>query len=166
MFRVHDAADKPVEAWAKQYRSGMSLIEIAKPAACSISTVRRCLLAAGVQLRTHEETYALAGPKIGAKHKGKKRGPFSLEWRQNLSRAKLAAPAAGIRFTSQGYIEYTRGPHKGRSLHVVAMETLIGRRLQRGEVVHHIDGDKCNNDLSNLQLMTNSAHMSLHRRLR
>lgn len=30
------------------------------------------------------------------------------------------------------------------------------------EVVHHIDGDKLNDDFKNLQLMTNSEHLSLH----
>ena len=32
--------------------------------------------------------------------------------------------------------------------------------------VHHIDGDKHNNDISNLALMTNAAHSKLHQQLR
>jgi len=46
---------------------------------------------------------------------------------------------------------------------VVKMEEQIGRRLKRGECVHHIDENKLNNDLSNLALMTVSAHAKLHR---
>lgn len=38
--------------------------------------------------------------------------------------------------------------------------------IPEGYVVHHIDLDKLNNDLSNLVLMTNSEHIKLHRRLR
>jgi hypothetical protein len=46
------------------------------------------------------------------------------------------------------------------------MEEHIGRYLKPGEVVHHIDGDKTNNDISNLMLLTNSDHMKLHAILR
>lgn len=38
----------------------------------------------------------------------------------------------------------------------------IGRRLNSDECVHHIDRDKTNNDLSNLQLMTYAEHAKLH----
>ena len=52
--------------------------------------------------------------------------------------------------------------NKYRSVHVVAMEKNIGRKLNSNEVVHHIDGNKSNNDLSNLALMTRSEHARLH----
>lgn len=51
----------------------------------------------------------------------------------------------------------------GKMLHRYLMEQRIGRELERGEVVHHINGDKRDNRLENLQLMTNSEHMKLHR---
>ena len=50
--------------------------------------------------------------------------------------------------------------------HILVMENAIGRHLNKGEVVHHIDGNKTNNDISNLRLMTNSEHASLHTRMR
>jgi len=37
-----------------------------------------------------------------------------------------------------------------------------GRRRGRAEVVHHIDGDKANNDLSNLDLCTVQQHNKCH----
>jgi len=46
--------------------------------------------------------------------------------------------------------------------HRYLVEKLIGRKLLSGEVVHHIDGNKKNNDISNLRLMTNGEHVSLH----
>ena len=46
------------------------------------------------------------------------------------------------------------------------MEEHIGRKLTSKEVVHHIDGDKANNILSNLKLMSVGAHVSLHNHLR
>lgn len=45
--------------------------------------------------------------------------------------------------------------------HYVMCES-IGRALHPDECVHHIDRNKTNNDLSNLQLMTISEHAKLH----
>lgn len=36
------------------------------------------------------------------------------------------------------------------------------RVLKKDYVVHHIDGDKTNNDLSNLAVLSKSAHTRLH----
>ena len=38
----------------------------------------------------------------------------------------------------------------------------IGRELKPDEVVHHIDGNKRNNNPNNLQVMTRSEHMRHH----
>lgn len=50
----------------------------------------------------------------------------------------------------------------GKHIHRVIAEQMIGRPLAKGEIVHHIDGNKHNNDPSNLQVMTQSEHMKLH----
>lgn len=48
-------------------------------------------------------------------------------------------------------------------VHTVVMCEHLGlTELPAGFVVHHIDGDKTNNKLNNLSLMTNSAHLRLH----
>jgi hypothetical protein len=46
--------------------------------------------------------------------------------------------------------------------HQLAAERKIGRYLRSGEVVHHDDEVKLNNDPENLFVMTRSAHQSLH----
>lgn len=51
----------------------------------------------------------------------------------------------------------------GRHEHRVVMEKHLGRALIKGEIVHHLDGDKHNNSIENLQLMTQSEHIALHR---
>lgn len=43
---------------------------------------------------------------------------------------------------------------------VIAAEKL-GRRLEKGEIVHHLNGDKIDNRPENLVVMTASTHMSL-----
>lgn len=47
--------------------------------------------------------------------------------------------------------------------HRVIMERILGRKLTANEVVHHIDGNKLNNDPANLQVMTRAEHIN-HRR--
>lgn len=46
--------------------------------------------------------------------------------------------------------------------HRVIMEQHLGRKLSRNEIVHHINGDKWDNRIDNLQLMTQSEHAKLH----
>ena len=50
--------------------------------------------------------------------------------------------------------------------HRYVMECHLGRALNKDEIVHHIDGDIYNNDISNLQLLTNSEHTKLHMKKR
>lgn len=50
----------------------------------------------------------------------------------------------------------------GRHEHRVVAEQILGRPLLPGEIVHHRDHDKTNNDPSNLEVMTQSDHIRLH----
>lgn len=45
--------------------------------------------------------------------------------------------------------------------HRWVMEQHLGRKLSRHEVVHHIDGDRHNNNIENLMVMTQSEHLKL-----
>lgn len=44
-------------------------------------------------------------------------------------------------------------------------EEYLGRRLQAGEVVHHMNGNAMDNDTSNLLVMTDKEHKQLHMQL-
>jgi hypothetical protein len=46
--------------------------------------------------------------------------------------------------------------------HRYVMANHLGRMLLTDEHVHHVDGNKTNNSLDNLVLMTNSEHMRMH----
>ena len=46
--------------------------------------------------------------------------------------------------------------------HRYIVEQMLGRKLDTNEVVHHKDGDKWNNDPSNLEVMTREEHTRLH----
>ena len=47
-------------------------------------------------------------------------------------------------------------------LHRVLAENKIGRLLNRGEDVHHKDGNKSNNHPSNLEVLSGAEHTALH----
>lgn len=49
-----------------------------------------------------------------------------------------------------------------RDQHRHIMETHIGRELGRHEVVHHINGDKYDNRIENLEVMSLSEHSKMH----
>jgi len=48
-------------------------------------------------------------------------------------------------------------------LHRVKAENAIGRLLAPGEIVHHKDENKQNDDPSNLEVLTNSEHCKQHK---
>lgn len=51
----------------------------------------------------------------------------------------------------------------GRHEHRIVAEEMLGRPLQPGEVVHHIDGNKHNNATENLMVFSNqAAHARWH----
>lgn len=50
----------------------------------------------------------------------------------------------------------------GRHTHRVVAEEMLGRPLEKGEIVHHIDGNKRNNNPENLMIMTQAEHCRVH----
>ncbi len=73
----------------------------------------------------------------------------------------------GRRITSSGYIEVLYPEHhraRGKYVleHILVVEKKLGRRLEKNECTHHIDGNKTNNDPQNLQVLTISDHTKMH----
>ena len=77
--------------------------------------------------------------------------------------AKIAKESASKRGDAQrgcgtkGYVK-----RDGKHEHRIVAEHILGRPLDRKEIVHHIDGNKRNNDPSNLKIMTQRQHMIEH----
>ena len=144
-----------------------SLPQVAERYGISQSNARYHIKKAG-KLRSRADGVRLAGEagRLGGGFRGKSR-TFSDAHCEAISKGRSAwaeENAHGFSIRPNGYVEYTRGPNKGRSVHAVSMEARLGRRLLEDECVHHIDGDKLNNEDSNLALVTRSGHARLHRR--
>ena len=75
-------------------------------------------------------------------------------------RARDRKPTVGV--GGYKYVWFADG--SGQKEHRYIMEQKLGRKLKRNEVVHHIDGDRTNNDISNLIVMSRGEHSALHRR--
>lgn len=71
---------------------------------------------------------------------------------------------------SQGWIHKKYGYREirvnGKTMpeHRYIMEQFLGRKLNRNELVHHIDGNRLNNAIENLEIMTLSEHTKMHMR--
>jgi len=50
--------------------------------------------------------------------------------------------------------------------HRYIMQQHIGRELTKTEVVHHIDGNKHNNDIENLELNNSKEHLKYHAQIK
>lgn len=50
--------------------------------------------------------------------------------------------------------------------HRYLMEQKVGRKLTKNEHVHHVNGDSLDNNLDNLEILTNSEHQKIEYKLR
>lgn len=122
---------------AARYCNGETIAELALAYGVSRPTLAKALDRQGIERRP---------PKP---RKGRLAGPSNPAWK------------GGRRRRGDGY--WLVCTNEGDRLeHRVVMEKQIGRRLREDEIIHHRDGNKDNNDPSNLELMTQSAHARHH----
>lgn len=59
-------------------------------------------------------------------------------------------------------IVYPNGSRQGKGEHRVIVERHLGRKLSKDEVVHHINGNKLDNRIENLKVVSRAEHKRLH----
>lgn len=79
---------------------------------------------------------------------------------------KWATNPVSVQRETKTYIHkgYFKFKDTNISVHRWMMEKKLGRKLRRGEVVHHIDGNKLNNNINNLMLFSSQTkHYAYHK---
>lgn len=120
------------------YESGESTVRIGAHFGIHSSSVQRKLKSVGVEMRP-------AGFRKGSDHHA---------WKDGLIKSSTGYV---MRLVYEDDPFFKMGQVKADGLryvleHRYVMAKHLGRPLRKEETVHHIDGDKMNNDLSNLQL--------------
>uniref|UniRef100_A0A6M3KF57 Putative homing endonuclease n=1 Tax=viral metagenome TaxID=1070528 RepID=A0A6M3KF57_9ZZZZ len=130
----------------------------------STELIRRRLKQYGVPVRHGGE--AIETQWINNPARRKKQSEFYLS---NVVKSGQEHPnwKGGTEINDSGYIlQYDNNhpkSHKNKvRAHRLIMENYLGRYIDRSEVVHHINGNRTDNRIENLLLMTNSEHSKYH----
>lgn len=123
----------------------------------------------------HEEAARLyelgmSTPKIAA-HYGVKTAPvYNALKKQGVTMRSIGDGVSGAkrgnRRVDAGYITVAAGKNIRKKEHVLLAESVLGRRLKKGEMVHHINCRKTDNRPENLLICTIAYHTALHHRMR
>ncbi len=135
--------------------------EIAKIYSCGTSTILRHLRWLDIPIRSISDIKT--GKKLSPEHKAKviknlvngknAMGANNPAWKGG--RAKKGRKKDG-----QYILLRMNGVYVAE--HRYVMELYLGRKLTSKEHVHHINGDKTDNKVENLQVMSNTEHLRLH----
>ena len=137
----------PVDEVRAMYESGMTQVEIAEKLGTSQKVVWRFMKNHGIKARSHA--------------KRNQYGEKNDYWK------------GGRTHDEHGYV-YVKADGHPRSRkcggyvfeHILVAESVLGRHIERGEVVHHINGNKSDNRPENLSVMSVGDHIRYHANLR
>lgn len=92
----------------------------------------------------------------------KSKNPMNKKWTKKMRLKKREQVLDRVGKGEKAYNKFL-----GRHEHRVVAERMLGRKLKKNEVVHHIDLNKQNNDEKNLVVLpSNSEHSHLHQILK
>jgi len=154
------------EAWLKAQYDTRTLQSIADELGVNRNTVRNRMIKFGIERRTHGEHFR--GTPKPPEQRQKMAEARRRYWERNDSperrdthKLKVSAGRRDTGIKAGRMWVYVLGRGKIFRSRYVA-EQMIGRRLTRDEIVHHIDRNKLNDHPSNLMVLTQEQHSTLH----
>lgn len=156
----------------KDYQNNLSSADLALKYNCSSTHILRLLKANNVSIRCSSEALKLSHSRESVKNKLSKSslGRRLSEKSKNKLRLRVGSKnhnwRNGLTITKGGYLQFTdsscNGEHRNKLLHIIICEYKYNRKLIKGEHVHHIDGNKLNNNPNNLIILSASEHAKIH----
>ncbi len=147
MARISKYTQNQKDEAIKLYKDGLSLAECGKKIGIPYGNIRDWCIENG-NLRSPKEgrkLQYLRGVGIGENH---------YRWQ------------GGRNKTIAGYMMLHIGNgFKNRAEHILVAEKALKRRLKKGEIIHHINGDKLDNRNVNLIVCDRSYHQCLHNKM-
>ena len=141
----------------------LSVRDISESTGLSQSGINHLMRVYGIERRTLSDSVRHAREVKRSSYVGRKQTQEEIAKR--VATRKMNNTPRGVADGGRGYLRYTIGPNAGRQVHVVLMEQHIGRKLLPNECVYHINGNKQDNRIENLRLMTVGEHSTLHNNL-
>lgn len=147
------------------YEGGNTLAQVAAAVSKPRQTVWRWLKAAGVQIR--DRSHGKAGKKWTAARRAHNPAKPLRASGAPTGYDILTDRAMGNKSISkQGYVVVHTGRKSRQYEHILVAERALGRPLDKGMVVHHINCDRADNRPENLLICSIGYHLQLHARMR
>lgn len=119
-------------------------------------------------IRTGRKTYSRICQHCGKPYQGRtETSKYCSAKCQNLARIGKNHPLYKCGYSmDDGYRKVLSGKGGYVKEHRRKVEEVIGRKLDSEEIIHHINGDRADNRIDNLTILTRSEHLLIHHFLR